>query len=254
MIEIPPGFVVQTEAKQAGWDHGFRIERGIEGGWVGYSSTTAQGDIWISAAGDLGPWFLALTHPGVIADFGQPTAPPELGRNAWTYATTLELHQAVDRAYRLGVSLPDAPLDRFKHETQQLPRNTEAERFVVQRIGQDIFRKALVQYWNGHCPITGIEDPALLRASHIVAWADCDDDAHRLDVYNGLLLSALWDAAFDRGLVSFSDEGEVLVSSNLTSAAILALGVEHAPKIGGLTNSHRVNLARHRNAFGPFVN
>ena len=40
-------------------------------------------------------------------------------------------------------------------------------------------------YWGGRCPLTGITDVALLRASHIVAWAECDD-AHRLDVHNGL--------------------------------------------------------------------
>jgi predicted restriction endonuclease len=51
-------------------------------------------------------------------------------------------------------------------------------------------------------------DPALLRASHIVPWAQCQTDALRLDVPNGLLMSALWDAAFDAGLVSFDDEAE----------------------------------------------
>ena len=73
-----------------------------------------------------------------------------------------------------------------------------------QRIGQDIFRTALMNYWQSRCPLTGIADPALLRASHIVPWAECDD-AQRLDVHNGLLLSALWDTAFDAGLVSFAD-------------------------------------------------
>ena len=63
--------------------------------------------------------------------------------------------------------------------------------------------------------MTGVADPALLRASHIVPWAECDDDAQRLDVYNGLLLSALWDAAFDAGKVSFSDEGEPLFHAEL---------------------------------------
>src|SRR3977135_1680410 len=69
-----------------------------------------------------------------------------------------------------------------------------------------IFRDALMDYWGGRCPLTGITEPALLRASHIVPWAECDD-AQRLDVHNGLLLSALWDAAFDAGLISFADDG-----------------------------------------------
>lgn len=55
--------------------------------------------------------------------------------------------------------------------------------------------------------LTGISDTALLRASHIIPWKDCASDRERLDVHNGLLLSALWDAAFDRGLVTFGDDG-----------------------------------------------
>ncbi len=59
--------------------------------------------------------------------------------------------------------------------------------------------------------MTGITDAALLRASHIVPWVVCRDDAQRLDAY-GLLLSALWDAAFDPGLVSFANDGAVLTA------------------------------------------
>jgi predicted restriction endonuclease len=69
--------------------------------------------------------------------------------------------------------------------------------------------------WGGRCPLTGITETALLRASHIVPWADCTDE-RRLDVHNGLLLSALWDAAFDGGLVSFADDGTVLASPQLS--------------------------------------
>ena len=126
------------------------------------------------------------------------------------------LHAALDRVYKLGVSLPDAPLARFRAETAGLPQTTETERLVVQRIGQDIFRAALMDYWGARCPITGITDPALLRASHIVPWAECDD-AQRLDVHNGLLLSVLWDAAFDTGLVSFADDGTALASPGFAS-------------------------------------
>lgn len=89
---------------------------------------------------------------------------------------------------------------------------------MVQRIGQDIFRDALMTYCGGCCPLTGISEPALLRASHIVPWADCGDE-QRLDVHNGLLLSALWDAAFDKGLVSFTDDGRPLVAPTLSHAA-----------------------------------
>ena len=72
-----------------------------------------------------------------------------------------------DRVYKLAVSLPHAPLARFQAKTAGLPRTTEAERMVIQRIGQDVFRDALMDYWAGCCPLTGIAEPALLRASHI---------------------------------------------------------------------------------------
>lgn len=250
LLQIPPGFVVRTEAQQAAWDKGFRIERGIVDGWIGYASTTAPGEVWIAAGGDRGPWFLAVTHPGVITEFGPPTAPSELGRTAWVWGALRELHDALDRAYRLAVSLPDAPLETFASRIRGLPQATEIERLVVQRIGQDVFRAALMAYWGGSCPLTGITEAALLRASHIVAWADCDSDAHRLDVHNGILLSALWDAAFDRGLVSFADGGHVLVSPALTESARQALRLEGTPTVQGFTSAHRVNLARHRNRHG----
>ena len=80
-------------------------------------------------------------------------------------------------------------------------------------------------------------------------WAECAD-AHRLDVHNGLLLSALWDAAFDRGFVSFADDGSVLASPALSEPARKALGLASAPPLAGLHGAHRANLALHRKRNG----
>ena len=171
------------------------------------------------------------------------------GLATFAFDTLTALHAALDRVYKLGVSLPDAPLTRFRARTAGLPQTTEAERLVVQRIGQDIFRAALMDYWGGRCPITGITDPTLLRASHIVPWAECDD-AQRLDVHNGLLLSALCDAAFDTGLVSFANDGTMLASPKLSAAARTALGTESAPRLPNLRDVHRANLAAHRARHG----
>jgi HNH endonuclease len=246
--EDPPGFVVRTEAQKAAWDNGFRLERRVEnGGWLRYASTTAQGEILIAGESPRGPWLLSIDHPGVAAELASllPSSLSGPGLITFGFDTLTALHVALDRAYRLGVSLPDAPLARFRERTAGLPQTTEAERLVVQRIGQDIFRAALMDYWGGRCPITGITDPTLLRASHIVPWAECGD-AQRLDVHNGLLLSALWDAAFDAGLVSFADDGTALASSELSAAAQTALGVDTAPRILNLRGGHRGNLVVHR--------
>ena len=165
------------------------------------------------------------------------------GKARYAFATLRELYAALDRVYALGLSLPDAPLREFETRVANLPRTTEAERLVVQRIGQDIFRARLMDYWQGRCPLTGITDAALLRASHIVPWAECETDAERLDVHNGLLLSALWDAAFDRALVTFDDQGRPEYSPSLSDQARSELRWS-APIT--LTDEHRRRLARHR--------
>ncbi|MQX37614.1 HNH endonuclease signature motif containing protein [Roseospira navarrensis] len=77
----------------------------------------------------------------------------------------------------MAASLPDAPLQDFETKVKDLPRTIEAERLVVQRIGQDIFRASLIKYRQGRCQLTGITDTALLRASHIVPWKACTNDA-----------------------------------------------------------------------------
>ena len=172
---------------------------------------------------------------------------PGPGRARFAFGTLGELYRVLPRVYALAVSLPDGPLQTFLDKTRELPRTTETERLVVQRIGQDIFREGLMAYWGGRCPLTGISEPALLRASHIKPWARCESDAERLDVHNGLLLSALWDAAFDTGLVTFENDGTPRFASGLSAEARDALRWSAPLR---LTAQHRAQLAWHReNAF-----
>ncbi len=248
-LEDPPGFIVRTEIEKAATARGYRLPRGSEGAWFAYDSTTADGRIWLASGGSDGPWFLALEHSGVIAEIRSHDALPGPGLARYAFATKSDLYDGLDQVWRLSASLPSIPLREFEVQTAALSRKTEAERWVVQRVGQTVFREALMKYWSGRCPLTGIAAPELLRASHIVAWADCDNDAHRLDVHNGLLLSALWDAAFDKGLVSFSDHGGILYSTALDDNARLYFRPS-SDLIGGLTEGHRANLRRHRRAFG----
>jgi hypothetical protein len=244
MIESPPGFVMTQECRKVAWQNGYRRPLGESGGWTRYGSTTARGTIFLAGGGAEGPWYLALDHAGVVAELGRtPDAVPGPGLARYRFATLGELYSVLPRVYALGVSLPDGPLQDFVAQTQDLPRTTAAERLVVQRIGQDIFRARLLDYWGGRCPLTGITDAALLRASHIRPWASCESDAERLDVHNGLLLSALWDAAFDRALVSFADDGTPCFAPALSTAAHEALRwTTPIP----LTAQHRAWLAWHR--------
>ncbi len=246
-IAVPQNFIIREECEKAAWQHGYRRVLGEEDGWAAFASTTARGTLWLAATSPQGPWFLALDHPGVIKEWPLPPADivgPGLARYAFPNLTAL--YAALPRLYQLATSLPDAPLNAFHAQTAKLPKATEAERLVVQRVGQNIFRDSLLDYWQSRCPLTGITDPALLRASHIIPWSECKSDAERLDVHNGLLLSALWDAAFDRALVTFDDDGKPEFSPKLSDAARNAL--QWSQPIP-LIDPHRENLQHHRQRF-----
>ena len=246
MINSPQSFVTNQECDKVAFQNGFRRTHGEIGGWRHYSSTTAQGAVWL-ALENTGGWLLAIDHAGVIAEIAiEPADVEGPGLARFRFASLAMLYAAMPRVYELAVSLPDAPLQEFIHRTKGLPKTTEAERLVVQRVGQNIFRERLMTYWQGRCPLTDVTDSALLRASHIKPWKDCESDCERLDVHNGLLLSALWDAAFDSGLVSFDDAGKPLFSPSLGPDAKALLRWRRPLP---LSEKHREKLAWHRAIF-----
>lgn len=89
----------------------------------------------------------------------------------------------------------------------------EVVRLVSVRSNQNVFRKMILKIYNHTCCITGLDIPDVLRASHIIPWSA--DRDKRLDPRNGLCLSATYDAAFDRNLISFDDEYRMIVSSDI---------------------------------------
>jgi len=249
VFQSPPGSIVRTLAQKAAWDRGFSLELPTQGQWLGFASSTVPGEIWIAGSPPHGPFALSTTHAGIAADLAgsYPAGGlPGPGGTSILLRDDEALTQAVDRAWKLAGSLPPTPLAAFEAATATLPRSTEAERLVIQRIGQQKFREALFLYWDSCCPLTGITDPALLRASHIIPWAECTSDAERLDVANGLLLSSLWDAAFDAHLVSFEDDGSVIASPRLSLAASSILAISSGLRLKGLSEGHKARLSWHR--------
>lgn len=249
--------IYQTELDQAAFNHGYRKSNGVADGWFWFRSDEGvPGEVALSSGTrpDGSPWFLAVEHAGVAARLREELIqasvepPPAHFRGAFAFETQAEMRVALSRAFQLARSLPTFPLSQYEAELANLG-DTEVERIVKERVGQSYFRRALMDYWNGRCPVTGISDDALLRASHIVPWAECRSDDERLDVFNGLLLAAHWDAAFDRGLVSFDDDGRALVQPVLSDAARALLAPERTMPVP-LDPAHRRQLAWHRAHFG----
>lgn len=241
-------FTLESELRDAANGQGYRIAQGQAAGWLFFSSASAPGEIAVAAtdAGLAGPFFLSVAHPGAARELNAVAAAPcAKGHSAaFAFPTRDALYAAVSAVYRLSLSLPTLPFEDFIRDTAHLG-DTESERAQKVRIGQDRFRSALMEYWNGTCPFTGVTEANLLRASHIIPWADCESDQERLNVHNGLLLSALWDAAFDSGLLTFDDAGYPIASPRLGSAAQAALVLEQAPPLQ-LVDEQRVRLAWHR--------
>ncbi len=123
-------------------------------------------------------------------------------------------------------------------------QETTRQAIVQSRIGQGQFRASLVQYWQG-CSVTGCEQIELLRASHIKPWRD-SSNTERLDVYNGLLLLPNLDACFDSGLISFDDNGEIIISSKLSETTLKQLGINSSMKLLRVEPGHKVFLSYHR--------
>lgn len=89
----------------------------------------------------------------------------------------------------------------------------EIERVVKTRVNQDVFRQMVLNIYDNKCALTGIEQKDLLLASHIIPWKDNVEE--RLNPRNGICLSALYDRAFDKGLISFDNNYKTILSSRL---------------------------------------
>ncbi|WP_341665468.1 HNH endonuclease [Vibrio sp.] len=99
--------------------------------------------------------------------------------------------------------------------------DTEKSIMVSARVGQGYFRAQLLKMWGG-CAVTGYRNSQMLLASHIKPWRDSNHQ-ERLDKFNGLLLLANLDKAFDLGFISFDDSGKVLISHYLETPEVLGL-------------------------------
>ena len=120
----------------------------------------------------------------------------------------------------------------------------EQRQLIIARAGQGIFRERVEQIETA-CRVTGVLDRRYLRATHIKPWKDCDDSG-KLDGCNGLLLSPHVHHLFERGHMTFSDEGALLLSRHLNPYVLKAWGLERTAAPRAFTPQQRVHLNYHR--------
>jgi len=153
----------------------------------------------------------------------------------------------------VGFEIENAPVRRVEDQIEAAIRNdttidsTEKRELALARRGQGKFRQNLEQI-EGGCRLTGVCDRRFLRASHIKPWRLCGTNHERLDGYNGLLLTPTFDHLFDKGYISFSDEGVIFVSDRFPEAVRASLGLPAAQVTNAkaFTDAHKGYLAFHR--------
>jgi 5-methylcytosine-specific restriction protein A len=129
-----------------------------------------------------------------------------------------------------------------------IPSTTERQGLVTSRVGQGAYRKSIIYRWNSECPITKFNDTQILIASHIVPWKN-STDIERLDVDNGILLSPVYDALFDRHLISFENNGKIILNSKIEHKAFEKIRVTGKESISNFSIGNLQYLERHREEF-----
>lgn len=121
----------------------------------------------------------------------------------------LELSKRMEQAEVESIEalVSDDSIDFTSKRGQDVLREAKA------RINQGFFRKMVLETYRRQCCVSGLNIPEVLRASHIVAWSD--DEDNRMNPENGLCLSATYDAAFDKHLISLDDSYCLIFSSVL---------------------------------------
>ena len=121
---------------------------------------------------------------------------------------------------------------------------TEKLRLIKSRVGQGVYRKNLIKV-EEKCRVTGLSDSSYLIASHIKPWGHSNDN-EKLDGNNGLLLSPHIDKLFDQGYISFSNNGDLIISSKINPDTLSLWNIDKVLNVGGFNKQQEEYLEYHR--------
>jgi hypothetical protein len=136
-------------------------------------------------------------------------------RNGFNPLNDRAIIQALEQIeYNGHDTFRDDEADDVKEIKKTIKRRTTREALIDARLGQGNFRAEVEKRWNNVCALTGCGIAELLRASHIKPWK-ASSNPERLDPENGLLLAAHVDALFDRGLITFANNGAICLGNRI---------------------------------------
>lgn len=135
-------------------------------------------------------------------------------REMWKELNERPMHFEHDCQQALEALVKPQPQSaQDKTETEPDYTGKERRTSIDARIGQHLFRRDVLDNFENRCCVTGLEEPKLLIASHILPWKK--EEKQRLNPSNGLCLSTLHDRAFDQGLITFNEHLELVLSGRI---------------------------------------
>lgn len=130
-------------------------------------------------------------------------------------------------------------------EASTIPE-TDRRALVMARRGQGLFRQNVMRIEKA-CRVTGVSRPEHLVASHTKPWRDCDN-MERLDGENGFVLTPSIDHLFDKGFISFENNGRLIVSPRADTSSLIKMGVDPTAElnVGRFSDGQKKFLDYHR--------
>jgi hypothetical protein len=178
---------------------------------------------WKNSVPEICDWsnFVFMDFCGWLRHSNKKVNGPAMRRDV-TVAKAKEIDEEIDRLNLVG-------------ETREAVINV--------RVNQGEFRNRLLHRYS-RCCLCGVDNPELLVASHIKPWAESEPE-EKLDVDNGFLMCPNHDRLFDKGWISFDDEGSIEISDQLTKENQIFTNVSADMKID-LTDGNKKYLKYHR--------
>ena len=249
MLDVRPGDLVFSYVDQEIKSFSLVLSEAVESRWP---PEFKKQDLWEQEGYRVDVQYQDIPSPIVLSNVVDEFYPLLGGRNS-----PLNRNRTGNQGYlfplppragqflldHIGTDQPEVLIEQAVERSSAIIA-TERTSLLRSRLGQGRFRDGLIRVWDGKCSTTGCQRLELLRASHIKPWRDANN-AERLDPYNGLLLTPNFDAAFDAGLISFSQDGRVIISDSFHDECE-ALGISPVSRLRWVDDRHKPFLAYHQ--------
>ena len=186
----------------------------------------------------------ALSPPGIETVLGSTQAQTEtLAENLFETWADDEVAEPVEGSEEAAHAISSDP--RFAGVSAKT-----RVALINARVGQGGYRRRMLKLWHNRCAVSSCDVAEVLIASHARSWSDCDGVEDCLNEYNGLLLAGTLDRLFDSGLISFSNDGSILIHASLSAGQRDELGISSIKRLRFVCKEHQPFLSSHRYRHG----